>query len=409
MALYKLNNKTAFVAFPNVCPRSMVDAGTLVKYLKVNGWGISYDLRKADMILLGACGFSKLKEDQSMEYLSVIKRKNRDSIIIVFGCLPGINEKRLLDQFNVIPISPKCLEKLDEIIGASTKLQQIINPISNNDYKDALTDEMTLFDNLYVKLRLSIKHPFHALSLISFGNKVKPLDTRYGSVFNVRISNGCREKCTYCAIKNAYGTLNSKPLETIIQEFRSGLMRGYSIFRLVAGDVGSYGQDIEINIHDLLKNIFDNKENYRIIWDDFNPKWLIKYFPELLEILERNAHKLGYVGFPIQSGSEKILELMKRGYTIEDIKKCMVILKQALPELDISTHILIGFPGETERDFVDTVNFCKDINFSNIQVYTYSDRPGTLAAQMPIKIPEKIKAKRVREFRLIFREISTIV
>lgn len=187
---YKLNKKTAFIAFPHVCPRSLVDAGTLVEYLKVNGWQIINDLRKADIILLGACGFSKLREDQSMEYQSVIRRKNRDSLIIVFGCLPGINEKRFLDQFNVIPINPKCLEELDEIIGASTKLHQIINPNIMTDYKGTLTDRLTLFDNLYVKFRLSIKHPFHALSKISFGNKVKPLDSRYGGIFTIRISNG---------------------------------------------------------------------------------------------------------------------------------------------------------------------------------------------------------------------------
>ena len=396
---YKLNKKTAFIAFPHVCPRSMVDAGTLVEYLKVNGWEIIDDLGKADIILLGTCGVSKLREDQSMEYLSVIKRKNRDSLIIVFGCLPGINEKTLLNQFNVIPINPKCLAKLDEIIGASTKFQQIINPNIMEVYKGTLTDRLTLFDSLYVKFRLSIKHPFHALSLISFGNKLKPLYFRYDRIYTIRISTGCKEICTYCGIRNAYGTLISKPLDSIMQEFRSGLIDGYSIFRLVAGDVGSYGQDIGVNIYDLLKTIFDNKDNFNIIWDDFNPKWLIKYFPELLEIIERNAHKIGYVGFPIQSGSGRIIKLMERGYTVDDIRKCMVTLKQVLPELEISTHVLIGFPGETERDFVDTVSFCKEVNFNSIQVYTYSDRPGTLAAQMSMKLPEKIKANRVRDFQ----------
>ena len=186
-----INIKTAFIASPNICPRSQVNTATLVEYLKANGWSIIDDFKKADLILLGLCGFDKFREDRSIEYLSVVKRKYYNSLLIVYGCLADINEKRLLDQFNVISIGPKHFDKLDNIIGSKIKFQEIKNPNIIKEYSSTFIDGLNLFERLYVKSRMSILYPFHALSRISFGSGVKPLHFRYDSVFDIKIANGC--------------------------------------------------------------------------------------------------------------------------------------------------------------------------------------------------------------------------
>jgi tRNA A37 methylthiotransferase MiaB len=409
MGQYKQYTKIACVAFAGSCPRSQVDASLLIEYLASNGWKISNDFKEANLILLGTCGFDKFAEDRSIEYISVVEKKKNNSKLIVFGCLPSINEKKLLEKFNIITITPRTLDKLDEIINASTKFEQIINPGVMEDYKYTVFDSFTPFERLTVKSQLSIKYPFRALSRIFLGKGAKPLYYRYENVFNIRIARGCLGECTYCAIKNAYGTLISNPLDTIVSEFRTGLGKGYRVFRLVAGDIGSYGQDIGTNIIELIQSLLDHKGNFKIIWDDFNPRWLTQYFPELIGIIENKISKIGYMGFPIQSGSEKILRLMKRNYTAKVTKIHLIALQQAFPDLEMTTHVLIGFPGEKDEDFNETIRFLESVNFNHIEVFLYSDRPNIPAIELPGKISEKVKAQRAMKLKKHFHDIFQLL
>ena len=175
---------------------------------------------------------------------------------------------------------------------------------------------------------------------------------KYNKLFNVRISKGCNSRCTYCAIKNAVGPLRSKPLGEIMEEFNLAIGEGYKNFRLVADDVGSYGQDIGSNIVDLLNRVYAYQYDFKLIWDDFHPIWLIQYFPDLFNIFSQYPQKIGYLGFPVQSGSDRILQLMNRGYKAADVKECLLALNEALPEVDTTSHVLLGFPGETKEDFM---------------------------------------------------------
>ena len=224
------------------------------------------------------------------------------------------------------------------------------------------------------------------------------------SVFELRIATGCNGSCTYCAIKTATGSLKSKPLDRILSEFENGLSKGYKVFRLIAEDVGAYGQDNGTNIVDLLSGLFRNKQKFQLIFDDFSPKWLIMYFPDLFQIITKHSNRFGYVGLPIQSGSEKILSLMKRDYTAEDAKKCMLALKKACPELHIHTHVLIGFPGEDEEDFLGTIEYLRDVPFDRVAIYKYSDRPNTPASKSAEKVPKNEMRGRMLRIREIVKK-----
>ena len=216
------------------------------------------------------------------------------------------------------------------------------------------------------------------------------------------VSRGCSGKCTFCGVPFAVGPLKSLPLETIVNNFKAILDQGNRVISLVATDVGAYGQDCGLSVVDLLKRLFSFEEKFQLIINDLNPRWLIKYVDELIPLFAGNADKIDYILMPIQSGSEKILALMKREHTAADVEKHLEGLKKAVPGIQIGTHVLVGFPGETEEDFTATVNFLKDVEFYYLKVFKYDDRPRIASAQLPDKVPENVKRRRmlrlIREF-----------
>ena len=128
-------------------------------------------------------------------------------------------------------------------------------------------------------------------------------------------------------------------------------------------------------------------------------------FQDMNQIFERNRDKFGYLGFPLQSGSNKILKSMKRRYAAEDVLKSFLSLKSVSPDLNLTTHVLVGFPGETEDDFLETIEFLKATRFTYLSAYKYCDRPKTVASQLAMKIPRNIMNLRLSRLRKQFPKI----
>jgi threonylcarbamoyladenosine tRNA methylthiotransferase CDKAL1 len=188
------------------------------------------------------------------------------------------------------------------------------------------------------------------------------LDSEYDrdDLFTIRLARGCLGNCSYCAIKFAAGTLESKPIGEILLEFKKGLSQGHRLFTLIAGDTGCYGIDIGTSAVELLSEIFKVDGAYKLIIKEFNAQWLIKYQSELETLLTTNFDKIDYIIVPVQSASDKILRLMQRPYNIENVKNCLRSLKSNIPQLNITTHIMAGFPEETEEDFQKSVDFIRE-------------------------------------------------
>ena len=205
--------------------------------------------------------------------------------------------------------------------------------------------------------------------------------------------------CSYCAIKFAAGTLESKPIGEILLEFKKGLSQGHRLFTLIAGDTGCYGIDIGTSVVELLTDIFKIDGAYKLIVKEFNAQWLIKYHSELETLLTSNYDKIDYIIVPVQSASDKILRLMQRPYKIENVKRCIRNLKNKIPQLKISTHIMAGFPGETEEDFQKSVDFIREFAFPYVDIYGYEDRPRTQASKLEGKIPQEVIDRRIKKLR----------
>ena len=397
--------KTACVAFAYGCPRSEIDACTLTEYLKANGWALTNNFRDADLLFLSACGFNDYAEEKSIKFFEIIEKRKRNNVqVIIFGCLSGINASRI-QELGAIPIPPTEMEKLDILINAKVKLKEIDEPNILDDYKLGFSQCLNGIENLLIKSYLWRNFLDMTFFRFFYGRGPMLPHKIYNKIFHIRIARGCLETCSYCAIRFACGTLGSKSLDSVLSEFRSGLEKGYRTFRLVAGDVGAYGQDIGTNIVELLRTLCDHEGNFQLIFDDFNPTWLIQYLPELNQIFERNRDKFGYLGFPLQSGSNKILKSMKRRYAAEDVLKSFLSLKSVSPDLNLTTHVLVGFPGETEDDFLETIEFLKAARFTYLSAYKYCDRPKTVASQLATKIPKNIMNSRLRRLRRQFPKI----
>ena len=359
--------------------------------------------------MLGACGVIDFTEELSIRHISnFIREKKEKAQLVVYGCLAGIAQERLTRELRVLAIPPRAIQRLDEIIGASVKWDEVDDP----NVLDGYLKNCGNYYRFGNRIRLRIESPREFIRKTYrryiIGHGPSPLHSKFNKYFAIRIASGCTGECSYCAIRFAVGPLRSKSTEKVMAEFGKGLRKGHRVFRLIAQDVGEYGLDLGTNIADLLKAIFKREEDFIIFWDDFSPRWLIQYFPDLLELMQRNQKRIGYAGFPVQSGNEKILNAMKRGYSRSDAEKCLLEVKRACPELSSSTHVMVGFPGEKDEDFADTMDLLRKIQFEHILLFPYSDRPQTLASQMDDKVPSAVIRRRVRQIRREFCQTSAV-
>ena len=201
-------------------------------------------------------------------------------------------------------------------------------------------------------------------------------------------------ECTYCAIRFAAGPLRSKPLDKILEEFDAGLQNGYQEFKLIAGDLGAYGQDLGTNVAILLERLLRRKTDYRLTLLDMAPHWFVQYSAELTRLFAANQEKIRLLMLPIQSGNSAVLKRMCRPDIVSSLAPKLKALRSQIPTLALATHVLVGFPGESEQEFEDTLKLLRTVKFDRVDVYRYSDRPNTEATQLPGKVSEEIKKQR---------------
>lgn len=390
---------TVCIAYANGCPRSRMSTARLFPYFEANGWNVRQNLRQADLVVVSTCGVNQRAEKKSIRLLSIANKKRKnDSQFVVLGCLPGINEETILEKFNAIAISPTASANLDQVINAKVKLAKVkelnlIEPVIEKSQKC-----FGLFDRLISEFepsRVFVHRVFDCLKPKTSG-RIKE------GAFSIRISTGCLGKCAYCAIKFAEGPLVSKPMEAILAEFDAGLQSKCVNIFLIGTDLGAYGQDIDANIAELLRSLLTREGAYVLHLPEFHPRWFVQYQKDLIDMFAAAEDKIGSIILPIQSGSEKILKSMRRENTAAEAKECVLSLRKALPNTRIFTHVLVGFPGESEKDFDDTIRFLREVHFDEIAVYKYESRPKIESEQKPDKVPAAVKHRRVcrllREF-----------
>ncbi|MEA3378683.1 MAG: tRNA (N(6)-L-threonylcarbamoyladenosine(37)-C(2))-methylthiotransferase [Nanoarchaeota archaeon] len=220
----------------------------------------------------------------------------------------------------------------------------------------------------------------------------------------VPISSGCKGNCTYCSVKPIKGNLFSFPLENILEEIKNSLKNGCKEIWITGQDTGCYGLDLGLTLPELLKKILKIKGDFKVRLGMANPVFICRYADEMTEIFN-NKKMFKFLHLPVQSGSNKILWLMKRAYTSEQYVKLIEKIKAKHPDLTIATDIIVGFPTETEEDFLESINIIKKTKPDVLNLSKYWIRPETEAASFD-QIEGSIKKERISRIKKNFEEIA---
>lgn len=348
------------------CDKNRIDSEIVLGNLSEN-YEITNDPKKAEIIIVNTCGFIESSKQESIDTIlemSEYKNKYNCKVLVATGCLTQRYGKELLEL----------MPELDFILGV-------------NGYGDLLK---------LLESKLNNKELDYEVEYSDTGiNEGKRILTTGASSAYIRIAEGCNNTCTYCIIPKIRGRYRSRTIESILKEAKELAMQGVKELILVAQDTTRYGTDIykEKRLHVLLQEIskIEGIEWIRVLY--CYPEEL---YDGLIDEIANNPKVVKYLDIPIQHISNNILKAMRRRTKKETITAKIDELRRRVPEIALRTSLIVGFPGETEEDFNELVDFVKEYKIDNLGVFTYSKEEDTLAAEMDNQVDEEIKEKRKR-------------
>ena len=334
---------------------------------------------EADIIVFNTCCIRDGAEQKIFSHIGALKKlkkKNKNVILCVTGCLPQAEGKgeEMEEKFPF----------LDLVIGT-------YNLSYFGDYlMRFLEDGIQTFDVWEEDLRLH--------------KKVTPLRSS-GTNAWVNISYGCDNYCTYCIVPYVRGREKSREMGDIVAEVDCLVKAGYRYVTLLGQNVNSYGNDVddpEVNFANLLRKVSEVEGDFKIRFMTNHPKDLSD---EVIDEIARNDKVCKVIHLPVQSGNNRILKLMNRKYTREQYLDIIKKIRERIPDCTITTDIIVGFPTETDEEYMDTYNLLKEVRFDGIFAFKYSPRTGTPAEKMEGQIPELVKRQRVNDLLALERSI----
>ena len=321
----------------------------------------------ADVYIVNTCSVTAIADRKSRKAIKQARNLNPDAIIAVAGCYSQTN-----------PEAVKSLKIADIIIG-NTEKENIVEIVKS--YNGVAVEKV----NDIMKCRM-----FAGPTAASHKGKTRAF---------MKIQDGCDNFCTYCIIPYARGPVRSRPLDEIITEAKSFVKNGYKEIVLTGIHITKYGKDFgEIALADVLSelNRINGLERIRLGSLEYN-----KNFTEIVNRAGEYSKLCPHFHISLQSGSAGVLERMKRTYTLAEYKAAVDMIRKTWETAAITTDIMVGFPGETEEEFAESMNFAKEIGFAKMHVFAYSRRPGTVADKMENQVPEAVKKARSEQMQAL--------
>lgn len=347
------------------------DNGAIIAGLLVdNNYDIVNNVEESDVVIINSCAVKNVTVNKIFSQIEDLKNNYKDKKLIITGCMP-VAEKNKLNKF---------LES-----GVALVSTQNITEIQNVVEKVLLNEQVVLTNK-----RKEIK-----LGLPKFLNDAK--------IVSVQIAEGCKSYCTFCSTKLAKGNLVSYPKEKIVEDIKKYAELGYKRINLTSTDNACYGFDLGYNLADLLKDAVSIEGNFLMRVGMGNPEHIRKYLNELIEVY-KNSKIMKFVHLPVQSGSNKVLRDMKRNYTVEEFEFIVNRFREEIPEITISTDIIVGYPTESEEDFQQTIDLVRRLRFEVINISKFASRTGTYASKLK-QLPSQIIKQRSVELSRVYREI----
>lgn len=323
---------------------------------------------KADVYVINTCTVTENAERECRQIIRRALRQNPNGFVIVTGCYAQLR-----------PDEIQKIEGVDLVLGSKEKFE-IFNFIDSLEKKELACIYVTPLEQLN-----------------NFGEAYTPLPDDRTRAF-LKIQDGCDYKCSFCTIPKARGFSRSEPEENAIKQLEDLVNRGYKEIVLTGVNVGDYGSKIGTNLFNLLKKMVKVEGNFRLRISSIEPNLLTDEIIELVAIEDKLCK---HFHIPLQSGSDKILKKMQRRYLTKLYAERIEKVKSLIPEAGIGVDVIVGFPEEDENDFNSTKEFISNLPVSYLHVFTYSERPGTPAAEMKEQVPKDERRRRTNTLRLI--------
>jgi tRNA-2-methylthio-N6-dimethylallyladenosine synthase len=339
------------------CQMNHSDSEQVAAVLENIDYKKSSNIGKADLIVVNMCSVRQSAVDRiygKIKDFSKLKVKNKKLKVILTGCILKKDKKKFKKAFDFI-LNIKDLPKLPKLLD---------------------TRYSTLNTESYLKTKPKYQTSFSA---------------------HIPIMTGCNNFCTYCVVPYTRGRENSRPAEEIIEEVRNLVKQGYKEIWLLGQNVNSYNSKVKnrnlevVNFPKLLKMINDIPGDFWIRFTSSHPK---DFSDELINVMAKCKKVTEYLNLPVQSGDDEIIKKMNRPYTIKQYKETVRKIREKVPDITLSTDVIVGFPGETEKQFNNTAKLFKEIKYDMAYIAKYSPRPQTAAATLENNVLKKEKKER---------------
>ena len=360
------------VAFHTLgCKVNQYETEAMQKIFLSAGYELTQELESADVIVVNTCTVTSLSSQKSRQIIRRAAKANANSVLAVVGCYAQ-NQPQEISK----------IDGVDIIIGTKdrVKIVELVEEVLKNRGEKILqvgeVESISEFEEL-------------------------PHTPQRTRAF-LKIEDGCNNFCTYCIIPYVRGKVRSRSLESIRAECQQLAAAGYKEIVLTGIHIGAYGKDFsgKITLADAVKVVLDSANPLRLRLGSIES---VEMTDELIDLLKTDRRICNHVHLPLQSGSDEILKAMHRPYTTKNFAELTARLVEEIPDISIGTDLIVGFPGETEKHFAETLKFLQSQPFSKIHVFPFSAREGTLAAKMQNQIDAQTKKIRVAEVLKIAR------
>mgnify|MGYP002861411345 CR=1 FL=1 len=343
------------------CKVNQYETESMQKLFEAAGYEVAAEISEASVVVVNTCTVTAVSSQKSRQMIRRAAGVNSNAVLVVVGCYAQSEPEEIakINGVDVI-IGTKDRTRIVELVEKAIKSREKIFQVGK-------VEDIREFEEL--------PHTPHRTRAF------------------LKIEDGCNNFCAYCIIPYVRGRVRSRSLKSIRAECLALKAAGYKEIVLTGIHIGAYGRDFheKISLIDAIKTVLDAANPLRLRLGSLESA---EVTDELIDLIKTDKRICNHVHLPLQSGSDEILKAMRRPYTTKNFAELTARLVNEVPEISIGTDLIVGFPGETDEHFAETLNFIQEQPFSKIHVFPYSARTGTLAATLPNQIPPQIKKAR---------------
>lgn len=352
------------------CKVNTYESEYIIHLLKNAGYQIKSFDDFCDVYIINTCTVTNTSDIKSRKMIRKAIRNNPDACIVAMGCFIEANK-----DFS--------LPGLDIILGNRDKSKIV-----------ELLDEWFTKKSEIRRLYASLPYDFEDMYINEFPGRTRAF---------VKIQDGCENFCAYCIIPYVRGKCRSKDPDLVIREITDLVNNGYQEVVLTGIHTGNYGVDLDTNFASLLSKIVSIPGLMRLRISSIEITELTK---DVLDVIKNSSIIVDHMHIPLQAGSNHVLKLMNRKYDLDYFFDKINEIRMIRPNMAITTDVIVGFPGETEEDFLQTIETCRKVNFTKMHVFPYSERKGTKAMELPEHVDINIKKERARRLLTVSKELE---